>query len=119
MRTKFLLFCFILGYTVAGCGNTGKTVAYPPVQGLATSSNFKVTANGQDIWTEKDGAGGYENNERKFFPDQMEDLNVANFSCLGEQRISITASEDIQNYVIHPKSKHIVAEVKGRVMFFN
>ena len=118
---KYLFFSVIVltfNMCVFTDANTVKTVAYPPVPGLVTSPDFRVTANGQDIWTEKLGVGGYENSEQQFVSDYMEDLNIANFSCSGEQSISITTPEDIQNYVIHPKSKHIVAEVKGREMTF-
>ena len=130
--TKCIYFpVFLLMLYLSGCTdvNTAKTVVYPPVPGFVTSPDFKVMANGQDIWTEKIGAGGYERITRPgvyektdsqiFTYDHMEDLNVANFSCSGEQNISITASEDIRNYVIHPKSKHIVAEVKGREITFS
>ena len=130
--TKCIYFSvFLLMFYLSGCTdvNTTKTVAYPPVPGFVTSPDFKVMANGHDIWTEKIGAGGYERITRPgvyektdsqiFTYDHMEDLSVANFSCSGEQSISITASEDIRSYVIHPKSKHIVAEVKGREMTFS
>ena len=129
---KHLYFSiFFLMFYLSGCADasTVKTVIYPPVPGLVTSPDFKIKVNGHDIWTEKLGAGGYERIERPgeyektdrqiFMPDHMEDLNIANFSCSGKQNISITASEDIKSYVIHPKSKNIVAEVKGSEMTFN
>ena len=117
-------------FYLSGCSNinTTKTVAYPTAPGHVTSPDFKVRVNGQDIWTEKIGAGGheritrpgnYEKTDTQIFTyDHLEDLNVANFSCYGEQNITITASEDIKDYVIHPKSKHIVTQVKGDVMTF-
>lgn len=119
-RDLFILvfLCLMFNSCVSSDTNTVKTVVYPPVPGLVTSPDFKVKANGQVIWTEKVGSGGYENIELNFVSDHMEDLNIANFSCSGGQNISITASEDIQSYVIHPKSKHIVAEAKGREMTF-
>ena len=122
----------LLMVNMSGCidANTEKTVVYPPLPGLVTSPDFKVNVNGQDVWTEKVGVGGYERTVRPpegydradpelFTPDHMEDLNIANFSCSGKQNITITVSEDIQNYIIHPKSKHIVAKVKGNEMTFN
>jgi hypothetical protein len=115
------VFLFAFTMCTVNDANTWKTVAYPPLPEHITSPDFKVKANGQEIWTEKAGAGGYEDAEgssKNFIIDPMEDLNIANFSCSGEQRITITASEDILNYVIHPKNKRIVAEVKGREMTF-
>jgi hypothetical protein len=113
----------MLNMCVSDDVNVSKTIPYPALSGLVTSPDFKVKANGQEIWTEKVGAGGHEDRvpqdpDKKFITDSMEDLNIANFSCSGEQRITITASEDIQNYVIHPKNKHIEAEVKGSEMTF-
>ena len=115
---SILVVSFMFHMCVFPETNPVKTIAYPPVPGLVTSPDFKVKANGIDIWTEKVGAGGYEGEDRQFVSDPMEDLNIANFSCSGEQSISITASEEIQNYVIHPKIKNIVAEVKGRELTF-
>ena len=129
-KYKYFSVLFLMFY-LNGCAdvNTTKTVVYPVVPGLVTSPDFKVIANGHDIWTEKIGAGGFERITRPgvydkadsqiFTYDHMEDLNVANFSCYGKQSISITASEDIKSYVIHPKNKNIVAEVKGREMTFS
>ncbi len=96
----------MVSLSVFAVSNEAKTLTYPAIPGLVTSPDFNVKANGQDVWTERLGTGG------------MEDLNIANFSCAGRQTISITASEDIQNYVIHPKSKPLATQVNGRELTF-
>jgi len=115
------LFIFLLLFVMCSCTDDykGKTIAYPSVPELTTSPDFSVKVNGQDIWTEKIGVGGYDNENGQFIQNPMEDLNVAYFSCSGEQKITVTASEDIQSYIIHPKNKHIVAELKGRELTFS
>lgn len=82
------------------------TVVYPQIEGLRTSPDFTATVNGQAVWMEIVGAGG------------MEDLNVINFSCEGPQTITLTASREITNYKIGPKSTGIVGEVNGRELSF-
>ncbi len=84
-----------------------KTVTYPAVPGARTSSDFSAEVNGQSVWTEVAGAGG------------IEDLNIVNFSCEGTQNITITASEAITNYEIHPKSAGIKAKVNGKQLSFS
>ena len=49
---------------------------------------------------------------------EMEDLNVANFSCSGSVTIKITASSNIDSFIIRPKSRNIFAKVKGREIMF-
>ena len=101
-----------------------QTISYTSLSGFVTSPDFKVKANGKEIWTEKVGAGGYDNRldrdpDKKFVPDHKEDLNIANFSCSGEQRITVKASEAIQNYVIHPKNKNLATNVNGNELTFS
>jgi polygalacturonase len=98
--------CLIVNVSVFAEITSAKTLVYTPVPGLITSPDFQVKANGQAVWTERLGAGG------------MEDLNIANFSCSGVQTITITASEDIQNYLIHPKGNRLTAKVNGRELTF-
>jgi len=82
------------------------TVMYKTPQGLETSPDFTVKVNAFDIWTERVGAGG------------MEDMNIASFACSGPQMIKITASSEISNYVIRPKSLGIVSDVNGKELTF-
>ncbi len=82
------------------------TVTYPAPAGLETSPVFAVKVNDADVWTEQIGGGG------------MEGLQVADFSCSGPQTIKITAPSKISAYVIRPKSRGIVAKVRGRDITF-
>lgn len=86
--------------------SAASTVAYPVLDILETSPDFTVTANKNPIWTERVGDGG------------MENLNVANFACSGKQIITINASSNITKYLIRPKSRGVVAKVKGRELTF-
>jgi hypothetical protein len=73
---------------------------------LRTSPDFTVSVNGQAVWTEIVGAGG------------MEDLNVVNFSCEGPQTVVVTASQEIANFKIGPKSSGIKGDANGKVLTF-
>lgn len=81
-------------------------VTYPTPKGLETSPVFKVKVNETEVWTEQIGG------------DDMEGLNVANFSCAGQQTIKVTAPANISTYVIRPKNRGIVAKVSGRELTF-
>lgn len=97
----YLIICFS-GITVFA----QKTITYPAVPELRTSTDFTTTVNDQSVWTEVVGAGG------------MEDLNIVNFSCEGTQAITVTASEEISSYQILPKSSGILAKTNGRELSF-
>ena len=60
-------FVFLLMAAVQLACFAQQTVTYPAVPGMRTSTDFKATVNGQEVWTEVVGAGG------------MEDLNMVNF----------------------------------------
>lgn len=96
-----LAFYLVMGFTSL-TAFAQKTVVYPAIPGLRTSTDFATTVNGQSAWTEVVGAGG------------MEDLNIVNFSCEGTQAIVITAAEEIASYQIHPKSAGLAAKARGR-----
>jgi hypothetical protein len=49
---------------------------------------------------------------------EMEDLNVANFSCAGAITITVRANVKIDTFIIRPKSRHITAEVTGSGITF-
>ena len=99
-------FVFLLMAAVQLACFAQQTVTYPAVPGMRTSTDFKATVNGQEVWTEVVGAGG------------MEDLNMVNFSCQGEQKVVITVSEDITSYQILPKSAGIKGEANGHELTF-
>ena len=82
------------------------TITYPTPAGLQTSPVFAVKVNETEVWTEQVGG------------EDMEGLNVAAFSCSGPQKITVTAPTKISSYVIRPKSRGIVARVRGREITF-
>lgn len=83
-----------------------KTVTYPAVQGMATSTDYSVLVNGQEVWVEEIGPGG------------MENLHVANFSCEGSQNIVVRTDETISSFTVQPESAGIPAEARGRELVF-
>jgi len=99
---------------------SAEIITYPAPPGLVTSPDFSIKANNMSIWVEKIGS------KLKSFDytiglsggREMEDLNAAGFSFSGKVTITITASADIESYIIRPKSKSIAASVKGRDITF-
>jgi hypothetical protein len=92
-------------------------VSYPAPPGRKTSSDFTLKANNTPVWVERIGSKLKSFSYTLYSGKEMEELNVANFSCSGEVNIEITAKENIQSYVIRPKSRNIVAKITGRSMF--
>ncbi len=82
------------------------TVPYKPVPGMKTSECYSVEVNGKEVWVEEIGPGG------------MESLNVANFSCDGQQNICISVSGIVENFTIQPESKGIRAVASGNNLVF-
>lgn len=94
-------------------------ITYPSPPGLVTSPDFKVTVNDVPVWVERIGSKQQSFNYELYSGRDMEDLNVAGFSCSGPITIRITASKDIESFVIRPKSRGIVPKVIGRDMIFS
>lgn len=101
----FLLFTF---------NTSAKVVVYPAPAGLRTSPDFTVKVNNTTVWVQRIGSKLKSFSYELYSGREMEDLNVANFSCSGELIIQITARENIDSYIIRPKSRSIVASVKGK-----
>ena len=101
-----LLLAAVLTILRVPVASAQTTVAYQAAPGLTISTNFTVKANNTPLFTESIGGGG------------MENLNVANFSCEGTQKITVTASSLIHTYTIRPKNAKIAASVTGRVLTF-
>ena len=93
---------------------SAKVVVYPAPPGLRTSPDFTVMANNTPVWVERIGSKLKSFSYDLYSGREMEDLNVANFSCSGEVILQITAKENIESYLIRPKSRNIVARVKGK-----
>ena len=101
----------------------GEIVAYPAISGLETSPDFKVTANGVDIWVEKYDVKlpqpPYKQGEADFvakvssYLGDVQKTAFARFSTSGGVHIEIEANSDIRSCVVHPKSRNITVEGVG------
>jgi len=97
---------------------SAKIVTYPAPPGLVTSPDFTVNVNGTPVWVEKIGSSVHTDKYALYGGIEMEYLNAANFSCSGSLTIRITASANIDSFLIRPKSRGIVGKVKGRDLTF-
>jgi hypothetical protein len=109
-----ILFCLLF----LSARLTAGTVIYPVPSGLKTSPYFTVTADSQQVWTELAGSQLPSFNYSLYGTREMEDLNIARFSCYGPVKIVVKASENINNFIIRPKSWHIDARVNGKELSF-
>lgn len=122
MKNNITSFCCLVSVIVlvtgifGGCGSS-EVVSYPTPPGLTTSPDFTVQANGTGIWVER--VGGYAMDQSiASFHGELEDMNIAAFSCTGPVDIKITAPSDISTYQIKPKSRGIQAQVDGKTLSF-
>jgi hypothetical protein len=95
-----------------------RIVTYPAPPGLITSTDFTVKVNDTLVWVEKIGSSFQTSDYSLYGGIDMEYLNVINFSCSGPLTITITASSNIDKYIIRPKSRGIAGKVTGRDLTF-
>ena len=95
-----------------------KIVNYPAPPGLVTSPDFTLKADNKSVWVEKIGSSIHTPSYALYGGIEMEYLNIANFSCSGQVKIKITASANIDSFVIRPKSLGIVGKVDGKDLTF-
>ena len=100
----------------------GEIVAYPAIEDLETSDDFKVTANGTEIWVEKYEVdlptAPYKDGEEDFVRKVSSYLGTqktafARFSTSGGARIVIETKSAVSSCTVHPKSKNITVEGTG------
>lgn len=108
------IFLIVLIFFVLINNNRASVVVYPAPPGLRTSPDFTLKADNSPVWVERIGSKLKSFSYELYSGREMEDLNVANFSCSGKVILQITARENIDSYIIRPKSKNIVASVKGK-----
>lgn len=113
MTLRLITMAFIIVLT-ASFRSQPDLVVYPQPPGLRTSADFSIKANGIPVWVEKIGSKIPKFDYSLYGSRDMEDLNAAGFSCSGEVNLIITASENINNFLIRPKSRNIVATSSGR-----
>jgi len=109
-------FIFALAIILLSSHHTcfGEIVVYQAPPGLKTSPDFTLNANNVPVWVERIGSKLLSFNYDLYSGKEMEDLNIASFSCSGTVKIQITANENITSYVIRPKSRNIKAELQGK-----
>ena len=97
----------------------GETVVYPAPPGLITSPDFTVMADNKEVWVERIGSKLGAFDYKLYGSRDMEDLNVAGFSCSGKVSIRIKANVNIDSLNIRPKSRNIKATVNGSEITFD
>jgi Glycosyl hydrolases family 28 len=122
MKSKISSFTFICVFTIILLTRvlnvSAEIVVYPVPPGLKTSPDFTMKANDIPIWVERTGSSLNTFNYSLYSGREMEDLNVANFSCSGEITIKITSTANIDSFLIRPKSRNIIAKVNGSEITF-
>ena len=114
---KAYLF-FLVALFASGCKTPTTVVTYPAPPGLIASPDFTVKVNNKPVWVERIGSKLKSFEYKLYSGREMEDLNVAGFSCSCPLTITITASADIKSFLIRPKSRGIKAILKGRDLTF-
>lgn len=119
-KTRVLrsIYLAILIFLTLALNSYSEIVVYPAIPGRITSPDFILKANDTPVWVERVGSKLKSFNYTLYSGKEMEELNVASFSCSGEVLIEITAKENIESYVIRPKSRNITAKVVGRSISF-
>lgn len=111
---RTLPLCLLLSVS----NSSAEIVTYPAPPGLTTSPDFTVKANDQSVWVERIGSKLNTFEYTLYGSREMEDLNVANFSCEGNVTILVKANVSIHTFIIRPKSLNIKASVNGSEIIF-
>jgi hypothetical protein len=120
-QSTLLVICVVLLISPSlftACSLAG-VVTYPAPPGLRTSPDFKVEVNNIPVWVERIGSKLDSFKYSLYSGRDMEDLNVAAFSCSGSVTVKISASSEIDSFIIRPKSREITAKVSGNELTFN
>ena len=112
----YLLISLLINITIPKV--LAEVVLYPAPPGLVTSPHFTVTADNKQVWVELIGSKLATLDYNLYGSREMEDLNVADFSCSGRVTILIKANADIDTFNIRPKSRNIRAIVNGSELTF-
>ncbi|HEX7493451.1 MAG TPA: hypothetical protein VF346_04455, partial [Bacteroidales bacterium] len=120
-EAKYAIFLFmaVVIFLTLISNIAGTVVVYPPPPGLKTSPDFTLKANDIPVWVERIGSKMKTFSYSLYSGREMEDLNVANFSCSGTVTLRITASTKINSFMIRPKSLNITAAVNGNELIFS
>ena len=113
-KNTLISLLLILPFT----GTAAEIIVYPAPPGLTTSPDFTVTADNHQVWVERIGSKLKKFDYSLYGSRDMEDLNVAAFSCSGSVNITIMANVKIDSFNIRPKSRNIKATVNGSEISF-
>lgn len=113
------IFVFVLMLLFSNHVSRAEVVTYNQTPGLKTSPDFTMSANNTPVWIERVGSNIRVFNYSLYSGRELEDLNIANFSCSGEVTIRIKVSENIKSLVIRPKSRNVTAKVDGNEIVFD
>jgi hypothetical protein len=100
-------------FLLVSVSSSAEVVVYPAPPGLTISPDFTVMADSQQVWVERIGSKLATFDYDLYGSREMEDLNVAAFSCSGPLTIIIKANVRIDTFLIRPKSRNIKAIVIG------
>jgi hypothetical protein len=113
-----LALTLLLVFAISGAVS-GQIVTYPAPPGLVTSSDFTVTVNDTPVWVERIGSAYQAPQSNLYGNMELEYLNAVNFSCSGAMTFTVTASANIDSFMIRPKSRQLRGKVKGRELTFS
>ncbi len=125
MKPKSLLFLICLLYLLAFSNKAYCAVkVYPAPEGLIQSTDFSVSVNGQEIWTEKFTSNLDFPNLPDWFSDpavrEPQIMHIAGFDGTGLLKVKITVSSDkAENVKIRPVSRNIQPEINGNTISFD
>jgi hypothetical protein len=114
--SKNIFVCLLLILPVMAAA--AEIIVYPAPPGLTTSPDFTVMADNHQVWVERIGSKLMKFDYNLYGSRDMEDLNVASFSCSGSVNITIKANVKIDSFNILPKSRNITASVNGSEISF-
>ncbi len=88
---------------------------YPAPPGLQTSPDLKATVNDVPVWVERAGSRleKFDHELGLYGGRRLDDMDVAAFAFTGKVKLVISANQNIEKFIIRPKSLNVKAEVKG------
>jgi len=122
MRINLLFFCVMLGWTLSGCGKTGKTMFYPAPEGEEASTDYFVKINNHPLFIYKARVSAapinmvYPGYQRPL--EQTEFASFGYFDTDGTVDVEIESTKNIETVTIRPLSKNIKPKVTGNKIRF-
>lgn len=118
LSRSFIVLISIFGIIMISSCTT--IITYPVPPGLQTSPDLTFTVNNKPVWVERVASklDTFDYTLGLYGGRKMEDMDVAGFAFEGKVKIRITAKDNIESYIIRPKSRNIKAEVSGKEISF-